>query len=66
MSQVGVQWRMVVPKGRAASGRALGWEQVERVRGRVRRPEWLQLRESACVPAKGIRDRICRDQVFAS
>ena len=57
---------MVVPKGRAASGRALGWEQVERVRGRVRRPEWLQLRESACVPAKGIRDRICRDQVIAS
>ena len=66
MSQVGVWLGMGVPKGPVASGRTLGWEQVGRVRGRARRPEWLQLRESVGVPAKGIQDRMCRDQVFAS
>lgn len=44
-------------RARAASVKALRWEQVGPVRGRTRRPGWLQLRESArCSGGRGNRE----------
>lgn len=58
---------MVVPRTVAASGRALGWEQVECVTGKgeeIRSMAATEGRVRAFPPR--VRDRICRDQVFAS
>ena len=53
-------------RARAASAEALRWEQVGPVRGRARRPGWLQLRESARRSGwEREPGRLCRGQVFA-